>query len=224
MTDAHEQTDDLANLDADPRTVRLSRSRAWGIAVLALALALGLAAGAFLIGRGGTAPSAEGVDAGFARDMQTHHRQAVEMSFIIRDKTDDPALQTLTYDIINSQAHQAGQMYGWLDSWGHSQNSAEPTMAWMTEFGHEHGHTEADAMAAMGMATPAELQRLRDAQGVEAERLFLELMIKHHEGALDMARLGAEHAERPEVRRLSAAIIEVQTSETRLLRELLAQR
>lgn len=202
----------------------MTKSRSIGIAVLILAIAVALVIGGFLLGRGGTSPSAEGVDAGFARDMQTHHRQAVEMSFIVRDKTADPALQTLTYDIINSQAHQAGQMYGWLDSWGLSQNSEQPPMTWMTEFGHEHGHTGADAMAAMGMATPEELQRLRDATGVEAERLFLELMIKHHEGALDMAQLAADHATQDEVRRLAAAIIEVQSSETRLMKEYLEAR
>ncbi|HHV20211.1 MAG TPA: DUF305 domain-containing protein [Propionibacterium sp.] len=207
------------------QAVHISRIRAAGLVALALAIALAVGVGGFLLGRGaGGAPAAEGVDAGFARDMQTHHRQAVELSFIIRDKTDDPALETLTYDIINSQAHQAGQMYGWLDAWGLSQNSAEPEMQWMTEFGHEHGHTHEEAMAAMGMATPEQIQRLRDAQGVEAERLFLELMITHHEGALDMAQLAVDHATQDEARRLAAAIIEVQTSETRLLREYLAER
>lgn len=202
----------------------MTRSRTAGLTVLALALAVALALGGFLLGRSGTTPSAEGVDAGFARDMQTHHRQAVEMAFLIRDKTEDPALETLTYDIINSQAHQAGQMYGWLDSWGLSQTGERPDMAWMTEFGHEHGASQADAMASMGMATPEELQRLRDATGVDAERLFLELMIKHHEGAVDMAQLAAERATEDEVRRLAAAIIEVQGSETRLMREYLAAR
>lgn len=204
---------------------KMSRAQRIGLAVLALAIAGAVGLGGFLLGRGDAGSVApEGVDAGFARDMQTHHRQAVELSFIIRDKTEDPALQTLTYDIINSQAHQAGQMYGWLDSWGLSQNSREPEMQWMTELGHNHGQTHAEAMAAMGMATPEQIQQLRDAQGVDAERLFLELMITHHEGALDMAQLAVDHGEQTEVRRLAAAIIEVQTSETTLLREYLAAR
>ena len=79
-------------------------------------------------------------------------------------------------------------------------------------------------MAAMGMATPDELQRLRDADGVDAERLFLELMIKHHKGALDMAQLAADHATQDEVRRLAAAIIEAQTAETRLMQDYLEAR
>lgn len=214
---------------------RLSSWRV-GAGVLAVLLAVVLTLGAFQLGRSSTRPPAEGVDAGFARDMQTHHRQAVEMSFIIRDKTEDPALQTLTYDIINSQAHQAGQMYGWLAAWGHSQNSAEPPMQWMSDLDshHDHGHdhdahlspaeAEAAANEAMGMATPEEMAELRRIEGVEAERLFLRLMLEHHHGGIEMAELTAEHAERPEVRTLAAAIVEAQTAEAQLLEDLLAAR
>lgn len=209
-----------------------------GAVVLAVLLAVVIAVGAYQLGRSSTRPPGEGVDAGFARDMQTHHRQAVEMSFIIRDKTDDPALQTLTYDMINTQAHQAGQMYGWLAAWGHSQNSAEPSMQWMTRLSddHDHGHAtdhgaslspaeaEAAANEAMGMATPEEMAELRRLEGLEAERLFLRLMLEHHHGGIEMAEVTAEHAERPEVSTLAGAIVEAQTAETRLLENLLAAR
>lgn len=193
-----------------------------GVILLSILLAVALAGGGFLAGRAGSQVAPEGVDAGFARDMQTHHRQAVELSFIVRDKTEDPELQSLTYDIINGQAHQAGQMYGWLASWGLSQNSSQPIMAWM---GHAHHHgTEAEAMAAMGMATNEQLADLRAAEGVEAEKQFLDLMIVHHEGALEMARYAAEHAERPEVRTLAGAIDYAQTAELQVLNDLRAKR
>jgi uncharacterized protein (DUF305 family) len=207
-----------------------------GAAVLAVLLAVVLGIGGYALGRSSTRPPAEGVDAGFARDMQTHHRQAVEMSFIIRDKTEDPALQTLTYDIINGQAHQAGQMYGWLAAWGYSQNSTEPPMEWMAEFGHGHSgepdhgaslspaEAEAAANESMGMATPEEMTQLREIEGVEAEKLFLRLMLEHHHGGIEMAQLTAEHAEQPEVRTLAGAIVAAQTAEAKLLEDLLAAR
>lgn len=218
----------------------MRRLTSWrvGAVVLAVLVALVLAVGGYQLGQASTRPPAEGVDAGFARDMQTHHRQAVEMSFIIRDKTEDPALQTLTYDIINGQAHQAGQMFGWLAAWGYSQNSTEPPMEWMSALGHDHetgGHddhgaslspaeAEAAANEAMGMATPEEMDRLRQIDGVEAERLFLRLMLEHHHGGIEMAEVTAEHAERPEVRTLAGAIVEAQTVEAKLLEDLLAAR
>lgn len=200
----------------------MSPARSVGVVVLVVAMVCLLVLGAVRFGESRGVPRAEGVDTGFARDMQTHHQQAVELSFIVRDKTSDPALRTLTYDIINTQAHQAGQMYGWLDTWRFPQTSSEPPMAWMEPYGHT-GHGS-DPMAAMGMATSEQIKQLQAAEGVEAERLFLQLMITHHEGALGMAQVAADHASTNQVRGLATKIIEVQTSETRLMKEYLQAR
>ena len=62
-------------------------------------------------------PVDESVEAGFARDMATHHAQAVEMSLLIRDTTSDAALRTLAYDIIVTQSTQRGMFMGWLQAW-----------------------------------------------------------------------------------------------------------
>ncbi|MGW2257670.1 DUF305 domain-containing protein [Streptomyces sp. NPDC001780] len=79
-------------------------------------------------------PTAGSADAGFARDMAVHHQQAVEMSFIVRDVTDDEDVRRLAYDIANTQANQRGMMLGWLDMWGLPKVEAgrEP-MSWMTQ-------------------------------------------------------------------------------------------
>ncbi len=80
-------------------------------------------------------------------------------------------------------------------------------------------------MAAMGMATPPEqMAQLRAASGVEAEKQFLDLMIVHHEGAVDMAKYAVAHAERAEVRTLAGAIDYAQTAELQLLKDLRAKR
>src|ERR1044071_502168 len=69
-----------------------------------------------LIASRAAAPRDDSAEAGFARDMATHHAQAVEMSFIIRDKSIDEALRTLAYDIIVTQSTQRGVFMGWLRS------------------------------------------------------------------------------------------------------------
>ncbi|WP_328925390.1 DUF305 domain-containing protein [Streptomyces sp. NBC_00190] len=77
-------------------------------------------------------PGLHSPDAGFARDMAVHHQQAVEMSFIVRDRTQDEAVRSLAYDIANTQANQRGMMLGWLDLWGLPKVVAgEPPMSWM---------------------------------------------------------------------------------------------
>ncbi|MFE2143280.1 DUF305 domain-containing protein [Streptomyces sp. NPDC059456] len=83
-------------------------------------------------GTSARAPGQYSPDAGFARDMAVHHQQAVEMSFIVRDRTTDEAVRGLAYDIANTQANQRGMLLGWLDLWGLPKVVAgEPPMSWM---------------------------------------------------------------------------------------------
>ncbi len=160
-----------------------------------------------------------GADAGFARDMQTHHHQAVEMAFLVRDRTEDPEVRTLAFDIITSQQQQAGQMYGWLVQWGLPQTGPREPMAWA---GGQHGHSAGEGMP--GLATPAQLDELRAAEGVEAERVFLRLMIEHHRGGLDMARAAIADARTDEVLTLARAIEVSQSAEIDLMESMLGER
>lgn len=167
----------------------------WAVLLVALAIA-GIA---FAIGRfttfdiAPTTPGDTSAEAGFARDMQVHHAQAIDMAMTIYRKTDDGDLRTLAYDIATGQSEQKGVMYGWLVQWGLPQAGA-PTMQWMAASDAGHGHgvttapmTEDEARVAMGMASDAELSELGAATGSQADCLFLELMIRHHEGAIPMA-------------------------------------
>ena len=95
-------------------------------------------------------------------------------------------------------------------------------MAWV---GGEHGGTHAGPDGAMpGMATPAQLVELRAADGVAAERLFLRLMIAHHEGGVTMAEAAVAQARTDEVRTLAAAIVAAQSSEIQVLQRMLDDR
>lgn len=200
-------------------------SRRWPVVVVAIVL---IAALAFAIGRfstfgaqsQGSAPGTSSPEAGFSRDMQVHHAQAVEMAMEIYRKTADPELRVLSYDIATGQAAQRGEMYDWLVKWGLPQ-SGEPMMTWMSGLGDGHAHggaadaplSDEEALEAMGMASPDELSALRDASGQEADCLFLELMIRHHEGAIPMAEALLELGTDPRALEFAQAIKGGQTAE-----------
>ncbi|WP_234347754.1 DUF305 domain-containing protein [Streptomyces specialis] len=164
-------------------------------------------------------PGEDSADVGFARAMAVHHQQAVEMSFIVRDRTDDEEVRLLAYDIINTQANQRGMMLGWLETWGVPKSTPEP-MAWMGE-----GHGGSGGAAAMpGMATDEDLDALRAAEGRDAEVLYLELMTAHHRGGVEMAEAATGLAETGEITNLASGMVRAQDSEIQLMTGMLAER
>lgn len=205
--------------------------------LLAALLVVGivLVAGAFVLGRlsipSTATPTTTSADAGFARDMQVHHLQAVEMSMIVRDLTDDPDVRLLAYDIATSQAQQAGQMFGWLATWNLPQ-LGEPAMTWMSRpllDGSEHGHdgptaTHAPGDPMPGLATAEQLAELQSLTGVAAERYFLELMIAHHRGGVEMAEAVLARTDTRVVVDLASSIVQAQESEIALMEDMLAAR
>ncbi|SFJ20073.1 Uncharacterized conserved protein, DUF305 family [Streptosporangium canum] len=169
-----------------------------------------------------TAPTDASAEAGFARDMSVHHAQAVEMSFIARDGSQDEALRRLGYDIIVTQTAQRGMFSGWLQQWGLNQSSERPAMAWMA--GHGHDGTARTSAAMPGMAGEEELKRLREAAGKEQEILFLQLMIRHHEGGVQMSQALLKLSDRDEVATMAGHIVNGQAGEIKLMTDMLRQR
>ena len=175
-------------------------------------------------------PAADSVDAGFSRDMRAHHSQAVQMSFLVRERTDDADVDQLALDILLTQQQQVGQMYAWLEDWGLPQSSSEDRMAWMggaSMTGMDMGGARdtAELPGGMpGMASNAELQDLEDARGERAARIFLQLMIPHHEAGVEMADYAVEHASTERVRGLAESISVAQQSELTVLNDLLDER
>lgn len=220
-----------ATTDRPTGSLRPDRSIPRVAAVVAVAVAV--VAASVLLGyriAASATPSDDSPEAGFARDMQTHHNQAVQMSFIIRGKTTDPALQTLTFDIITTQQHQSGQMFAWLTQWGLSQTSSQPPMAWMRAGEHDpdetsgHGLAPGQTSRMPGMASDAEIAKLKDASDEAAEVLFLELMIEHHEAGVTMAEAIQTRTDRPEVLTLADAMATAQASEITQMNRLLRAR
>jgi uncharacterized protein (DUF305 family) len=198
---------DTESPDDAPATPPYRRALLVLLAVLALAAA---ALGGYWHGR--AAPAADSVDVGFARDMSLHHEQAVRMAALVYDRSDDPAIRSLAFDILTTQQGQIGIMSGWLDAWGLAWTSAGPRMAWM-------GMPTEGLMP--GMATAKQLDALRAADGEAADVLFLQLMIPHHQGGVAMATEAAARADQEPVRLLATSMVEAQTLEVAYMTELL---
>jgi uncharacterized protein (DUF305 family) len=196
-----------------PRSLLIMLALVMAVAVFATGMGT-----AVLTGFGSNAtPGASSVDVGFARDMATHHVQATQMAQIVRDNGSDPAVRLMAYDIETQQLSQVGQLWGWLDSWGQSPQSSDPPMAWM-------GHRLAPGERMPGMATPAELAGLRRLTGRALDVEFLQLMIRHHRGGLEMAQHGAANASEDYVRRLAGKIVSAQQAETVTMEQMLRAR
>jgi uncharacterized protein (DUF305 family) len=185
------------------------------LTALVIAVAVGHVWGAS--GNGSSLPSAASVDAGFARDMSTHHQQAITMAGYTRDNTDNPAIKVLAFDIETSQEFQVGEMQGWLDVWGLSRESSQPVMGWMS--GHAH---LADGQMP-GLATPAQMSKLETLHGSALDKLFLQLMIHHNQGGLQMATDAAAHAGNGYVRDLAQSMVTAQSGEIVQMERLLRQ-
>ncbi len=202
-------------------TVLLPPRRPATLVAGVLAVALCFAAGLLIGSRAGT-PRDDSVEAGFARDMATHHAQAVDMSFLVRDKSSDRDMRALASDIIVTQSTQRGMFMGWVQQWGLPQASSRPRMAWMP--GHAHQAPAADAPLMHGMASETEMRSLADASGADVEIRFLQLMIRHHEGGIVMARALLALSDRRELVQMAKSIDEGQGAEITLMRTMLAAR
>lgn len=178
---------------------------------LALPLLVVLAAvlgGLLLLPRLGS-PAEGSTEVRFVREMIQHHAQAVDMATRVREVSGDPEVRVLALDIMLSQQEQIGQMRGWLTLWKRPWAGA----------GMGAGHARA-----MGMATQAQVENLSTLNGRAADVRFLQLMTRHHQGALAMVTPALKSAVRPEVQALARQIQGTQSAEVTLMTRLLRER
>ncbi len=166
---------------------------------------------AWFLGRSSTSTPLEGsADVVFARDMIAHHTQAVDMALRVRDRSSDPELRILAFDMLSGQENQRGQMMAWLDVWNVSQNGDTAPM---------NGNG-----LMMGMATQAQVNAISSLPVQQAEIQFLQLMIRHHQGGIFMAQDVQNIASSPQVKRLAQAVINGQTSDIIAMTQMLTKR
>ncbi|MEU6065783.1 MULTISPECIES: DUF305 domain-containing protein [Streptomyces] len=170
---------------------------------------------------GAGTPDADSADAGFARDMAVHHQQAVEMSYIVRDRTTNEEVRRLAYDIAQTQANQRGMLLGWLDLWELPKVSAEPPMTWMGMGDMASGK---DGALMPGMATNADLKKLGTLSGKQAEIFYLQLMTDHHKGGIHMAEGCVAKCTVGVEKKLAQGMVDAQQSEIQLMADMLKER
>jgi len=184
---------------------------------LAAVLLLAIGFGAGLLTRPGT-PGDDSAEAGFARDMSTHHAQAVEMGMIAFQKASLPEVRTLGGDIALTQKGQIGVMSTWLKDWGLDVNTTRAPMSWMP-----NGQAELVNNLMPGMATREEVAKLNSATGKQVDILFCQYMLRHHLGGIHMVDDVLAQHPRPEVAELAQTMKQNQTAEVSVLRTLLTQ-
>ncbi|MGX1694951.1 DUF305 domain-containing protein [Microbacterium keratanolyticum] len=142
----------------------------------------------------------------FVTMMIPHHEQAIEMSDVILEKEGvDERVRTLAEEIKAAQGPEIERMNEWLAEWGVGSDG---------HAGMDHGD---------GMMSAEDMANLEAANGADAARLFLEQMIVHHEGAVEMAQVAVENGEDPDVRALAQEVIDAQQIEIATMRDLLTQ-
>ncbi len=155
-------------------------------------------------------------DVGFAQGMIPHHAQAVEMADMAIATSTNADVLALAKQIKSAQNPEIETMTGWLQGWG----QAVPSTASMADGGHDM--TNMSGMMMDGMMSDADMKRLESSTGTAFDRLWLELMIQHHEGAVRMAQDELADGKNPDAKALAQAIITSQQAEITKMNALLA--
>lgn len=152
-----------------------------------------------------TAASASEADIMFVTMMIPHHEQAIEMSDTLLSKSGvDERVTALAEQIKAAQQPEIDTMKGWLSNWGVSMSDGMSGM--------DHG----------GMMSESDMQALESADGGDAARLYLEQMIEHHQGAIDMAKEEIDGGTDAEVVSLAQSIVDSQTAEISTMKDLMS--
>jgi uncharacterized protein (DUF305 family) len=195
--------------------------KAWVVAILA-----GMSAALFLSACGGSgaddhsehkqtdAPVITGQPAGynaddvaFATNMVPHHQQAVELSALVADRSTNPQLVALANQISAAQQPEINVMKVLLVQWNENPD---------TNSGHAgHGNTM------QGMVDEATMSKLKSLNGAEFDKLWLESMISHHQGAIEMAKAEIANGDNVDAKSLAQSIVTTQEAEIGQMKQML---
>ncbi len=152
-------------------------------------------------------------DVAFAQGMIPHHQQAIDMSRMAFDRAQSPEVKKLAEQIQAAQGPEIDKLTGWLQSWGAEAPSGMQGM--------DHGGHGGHGGSGGGMMSPEEMDQLGQSSGAEFDRAFLSMMIKHHEGAVEMARTELNAGQYPEAKQMAQQIIDTQQAEIGTMKQLL---
>jgi uncharacterized protein (DUF305 family) len=156
-------------------------------------------------------------DARFASEMLQHHAQALSMVDLTvgRMPDMDPEMAALAEDIRSAQAPEIATLTGWLTDWD------QPIPETVRDHANAHGDGHAADVDMPGMLSADQMDELEAAEGTEFRDRWLELMIEHHEGAVEMARDHVEEGEFEPAVELAASIEDSQSAEIEQMESML---
>ncbi|MFJ9779106.1 DUF305 domain-containing protein [Amycolatopsis sp. NPDC101161] len=164
------------------------------------------------------APSSAQAEAGhnaddvtFVQQMIPHHSQALDMAKLVPSRSTNPKVLDLASRIEKAQDPEIQQMHGWLSTWG----AGMPGMSSQSMPGMSGSMP--------GMMSDADLKQLGAAKGAEFDKMWLDMMIKHHQGAIDMAKTELTKGANADAKALAQKIIDAQQAEITEMRGLLTQ-
>nr|WP_246884716.1 DUF305 domain-containing protein [Streptomyces sp. GESEQ-4] len=155
-------------------------------------------------------------DVMLAQMMIPHHEQALEMAKLADGRASDAEIKTLAADIEKAQDPEIQTMKSWLKAWGKPE-SAEESMP-----GMDHGSGGMDhGSGTSGMMSEEDMQKLAAAKGGEFDRMFAEMMIEHHEGAITMAEDEQKNGRDAAAKKLAADVVKTQSAEVEKFEKIL---
>lgn len=154
-------------------------------------------------------------DVTFAQQMIPHHQQAIQMAQMAGNHSQNPRIKDLARRIEAEQQPEIQTMTGWLQAWGKPVPTSNPPMT-------PHMPMPSMPMAPMpGMASDQDMTQMMGMHGPEFDRMFLQMMTRHHQGAIDMARTEQAHGINPDAKQLAHNIETSQTAEIAQMQQLL---
>ena len=170
-------------------------------------------------------------DVEFATEMIPHHAQAIVMAEMAEDRADSQDVQDLAADIKAAQGPEIDMLSTMLETWG--EDVPEPGAGMGGMGGMDHGaasdnmddmdgdRDSGDGSGMPGMMSSGDMSDLEDAAGMDFDEMFLQMMIEHHEGAIEMAQTERADGENPQAIDLAKDIEAAQTQEIDKMKELL---
>lgn len=153
-------------------------------------------------------------DVVFASMMIPHHAQAIAMADMALTQATDPKVKALAPKIKAAQGPEIKSMSGWLTRWGAPVPAANDgsEMSGMGGMGDQTG----------GMMSAQEMTGLKNAKGAAFDRMWLQMMVRHHQGAVVMAQTALDHGTNPDAKKLARSIIDGQSAEITEMKSILS--
>lgn len=158
----------------------------------------------------GVSAQHNGADITFAQNMIVHHSQAIDMAEMADGQAASPQVKDLAGKIAQAQEPEIGQMKNMLKAWSAPESN-----------GMYHSGGSMPGMSMPGMMSEQQMGQMEQAQGAAFDRMFLQMMIEHHKGAIQMGQTEVGQGQNPQAKELAQKIISDQRQEISTMENLL---